>query len=85
MAVSVIMKGLDFMKFYLAVIQNETTSALFSYDTQDAALAAYHNELAYRAADRTSTKCALMNEELEVIKRESYYAMTESTETVEEG
>ena len=67
-------------KFYLAVIQNETTSALFSYDSHDAALAAYHNELAYRASGRTSTKCALMNDELEVLKRESYYAPTESEE-----
>ena len=70
-------------KFYLAVIQNETTSALFSYDSQDVALAAYHNELAYRASSRTSTKCALMNDELEVIKRESYYAPTESEEVTE--
>ena len=67
-------------KFYLAVIQNETTSALFSYGSQDAALAAYHNELAYRASGRTSTKCALMNDELEVLKRESYYAPIESEE-----
>ena len=70
-------------KFYLAVIQNETTSALFSYDSQDAALADYHKELAYRASSRTSTKCALMNDELEVIKRESYYAPKESEEVTE--
>lgn len=68
------------MKFYLAVIQNDTTPALFSYDSQDKALAAYHSELAYRAEGRTSTKCALMNEELEVIKRESYFAPTSESE-----
>ncbi|WP_294750048.1 hypothetical protein [uncultured Ruminococcus sp.] len=71
-------------KYYLAVVQNGTTPALFTYDTLDGALAAFHTEMAYRAAGRTSTKCALMNEELEVIKRESYYAATESEESLEE-
>ena len=65
------------MKFYLAIIQNNETAALYTYDTEDAAFAAYHAELAYRDASRTSTHCAIMNERLDVIARESYYAPTE--------
>ena len=66
------------MKHYLAVVQNEGTAALYTYDTLDAALVAYHNELAYRSEDRTSTKCAIMNSDLVVVMSESYFAPQEA-------
>ena len=47
------------MKFYLVIVQNENTQACFSYDTYDEALAAFHNELAYRAIGRTATMCLI--------------------------
>ena len=71
------MKGIDLMKFYLAIIQNNEVAALYTYDSEDAALAAYHTELAFRDASRTSTHCAILNERLDVIARESYYASTD--------
>lgn len=62
------------MKFYLIIVQNESAVAIYSYDTMDAALAAYHSELAYRSELRTSTDCAILNEALQVMMRESYTA-----------
>lgn len=64
--------------YYLAVIQNNNTAALFSYPTYDAALAAYHNELGYRAEGRTITKCALLDEELLTVMRETWTASTDT-------
>ena len=67
-------------KYYLAIVQNDTIKALYDYDGYDAALAAYHAELAVRSETRTSTKCAILNSELEVIKREIYIAATTAAE-----
>lgn len=58
--------------FYLVIIQNDTTQAIYRYDTFDQALAAFHAELAYRAEGRTKTACAILNRILEVVKREDY-------------
>lgn len=58
--------------FYLVIIQNDNTQAIYRYDTFDQALAAFHAELAYRAEGRTKTACAILNRILEVVKREDY-------------
>lgn len=60
--------------YYLAIIQNEQTAALYTYTTESEALAAYHTELAYRAEGRTSTKCAILNANLQVIRSEAWTA-----------
>ena len=60
--------------YYLAIIQNEQTATLYTYATESEALAAYHTELAYRAEGRTSTKCAILNASLQVIRSESWSA-----------
>ena len=62
------------MKFYLIIVQNDTVVTIFSYDNLDTALAAYHTELAYRNESRTSTDCAILNADLQVMYRESYKA-----------
>lgn len=62
--------------YYLAIIQNETTTALYVYRDLDAALSAYHSELAYRSTDRTSTKCLLFDSELRRVNAETYTAPT---------
>lgn len=49
------------MKYYLAIVQNDTTSALFSYNNLDEALAAFHSELAYHGLDRNKTLCTIFN------------------------
>ncbi len=67
-------------KYYLIIVQNDSAVAIYSYDSMDSALAAYHNELAYRSELRTSTDCAILNEALQVMMRESYRAtVPEST------
>ncbi len=58
------------MKFYLVIVQNENTQACFSYDTYDEALAAFHNELAYRAIGRTATMCLIINGSGDTLKKE---------------
>ena len=68
-------------KYYLAIVQNDTIAALYAKDSYEDALALYHTELAYRAEGRTSTKCAILNSDLEVVKRESYIAQTPVTES----
>lgn len=58
--------------YYLAIIQNNTTNALYIYNTFEDALAAYHTELAYRSDDRTSTRCVIFDSELRTLRAEVY-------------
>ena len=61
--------------YYLAIIQNRGESkSLYSYDTFEDALAAYHTELAYRAEARTQTVCSILNAEGQVLRNEVYTA-----------
>lgn len=69
--------------YYVATVQNENTPSLFSYPTLDAALAAFHNELAYRVEGRTSTKCSILDSDLVQIRVESYTAPVQITEATE--
>lgn len=64
----------EYIMYYLAIIQNDTTNALYAYNTESEALAAYHTELAYRAEGRTSTKCAILDTNLRVIRSEIWTA-----------
>lgn len=66
--------------YYLAIVQNNDTQALYSFNSYDEALARFHSELAYRSADRTSTKCALLDSNLGMIRQEVYDAETVTTE-----
>lgn len=61
--------------YYLAIIQNYGESkALYSHDTFESALAAFHAELAYRAEGRTQTVCTILNSNGEVLRNEVYTA-----------
>ena len=60
--------------YYLVIVQNNSIPAIFSYETYDAALAAFHTEMAYRHESRTTTKCAIVDNELVTLKRETYTA-----------
>lgn len=60
--------------YYLAIVQNDNTQALYKYSSLDEALAAYHTELAYRAEGRTSTKCTILDSNLQAIRNDSYIA-----------
>lgn len=56
--------------FYLAIIQNDETQALYRYPDYDTALAKFHSELAYRAAGRRKTVCTILNSLGELVKTE---------------
>lgn len=71
--------------YYLAIIQNNTTNALYSYNSFEDALAAYHAELAYRAEGRTSTKCVIFDSELRTMRAEVYTAPVQIAEEPQEG
>ena len=62
--------------YYLAIVQNDETQALYRYNTYEETLAAYHTELAYRAEGRTSTKCAILDNDLHMLRQEIYTAPT---------
>lgn len=73
--------------YYLIKIQNDSTQGIYRYDSLDTAMAAYHAELAYRAEGRTSTKCAILDSDMCVVRSEVYTApITEpNTEEPQEG
>lgn len=71
--------------FYVVIIQNENTSAIFNYSSYEEALAAYHTELAYRGDGRTSTKCLVLDNNLRTLKVEVYTASIQSVEEPQEG
>lgn len=72
--------------YYLAIVQNDETQALYRYNTYEEALAAYHTELAYRAEGRKSTKCAILNGDLQMLRQETYIApVTDNIEEPTEG
>lgn len=60
--------------YYLLIIQNNSSVAAFAYDNIDNALAAYHNELAYRGEGREITVCTLLDEAGSIICRERWVA-----------
>lgn len=60
------------MRYYLAIIQNNETCALYAYDTYDAALSAFHSEMAYRGEGRTSTLCIIFNSSGDVLYSEAW-------------
>ena len=63
--------------YFLAIIQNASTAALYPYNDLDAALVAFHTELAYRNEARTSTVCVILNEFGVVVKSDSWFPQTE--------
>lgn len=71
--------------YYLAIIQNDETQALYRYNSYEDALAAYHSELAYRAEARKSTKCAILNGDLQLLRQETYVAPVSDNTEPQEG
>lgn len=63
--------------FYLVIMQNDTTQTVYSYTTLDDALAAFHNELAYRAEGRNKTVCVILNSVGDLIKKEYWKRLEE--------
>lgn len=60
--------------YYLIIVQNDETPAVFAYTSYDEALARFHSELAYRAEGRISTKCMILDGDLVMTDREVWTA-----------
>lgn len=58
--------------YYLVIIQNDSSQAVYSHETLDSALSSFHAELAYRHDTRTKTVCTILNGNGELIKNEVY-------------
>lgn len=69
--------------YYVVIVQNNETQSVYRYSTYNEALAAYHAELAYRAEDRTSTKCAILDENLCSVRQEVYTKPVDNEEPQE--
>jgi len=69
------------MKYYLAIVQNDATQAIYAYDGIDAALAAYHSELAYRAESRVKTLCVIFDNFGNTVYKECWEKYVAPTET----
>ena len=66
--------------YYLVIIQNDTTQAVYSYETLDAAISMFHTELAYRGDGRNKTVCVILNKNGELMKRETWERPVSSEE-----
>lgn len=69
--------------YYFLTIQNDSIPAIYKYETEEAVLAAFHQELAYRHESRFSTVCAILDDKLGIIRREEYHAPVQTPEPTE--
>ena len=56
--------------YYLVIIQNSSTQAVYAYQTLDEALVVFHNELADRGEGRNRTVCTILDNLGNLVKNE---------------
>jgi hypothetical protein len=66
------------MNYYLVIIQNDETCAVYKYASYDEALAALHSEMAYRGNGRTETLCIIIKSDSSIPKMEYWKAQEEN-------
>ena len=71
--------------YYLLTIQNDSIPTVFAYESEDAVLAAFHQEMSYRHESRYSTICAILDEKLGIVRREEYHAPVPDNTEPQEG
>ena len=62
------------MKHFVFTIQNGTVPAAAAYDNKQAAMAAFHTEMAYRHESRTSTTSVVVDATGRIVDKDSYTA-----------
>ena len=72
------------MKYFVTVVQNDSTCACFAYENKPDAMAKYHSEMAYRHASRTSTVCSVINSNGDIVAKERYIKPAEPVPEVTE-
>ena len=70
--------------YYLVIIQNDSTQAVYSYETNDMALAAFHSELAYRGEGRNKTVCVILDDNGTLVTREVWKKSVDPVSVYEE-
>lgn len=58
------------MNYYLVIIQNDDTCAIYKYTDYDEALAVMYSELAYRGEGREQTLCFILKGDGSIPKEE---------------
>ena len=71
------------MKYYNIIIKSES-QAINAYETQDEAMSAFHNEMAYAYNAKVETTCIVTDSYGAQIKRERFALPVEVTETLAE-
>lgn len=73
------------MKYFVTVIQNDSTCACYAYENKQDAMAKYHSELAYRHESRTSTVCSVMDSNGGITAKDRYVAPPAPAPEIEGG
>lgn len=66
------------MNYYLVIIQNDETCAVYKHTSYDEALAALYSEMAYRGNGRTETLCIIIKGDSSIPKMEYWKAQEEN-------
>lgn len=72
-------------RYYVAIVQNGNTQALFAYDNIDTALEKFHSEMGYHESTRNSTLCLLFDQTGYVMRNELWERYEEPEVIEEEG
>ena len=72
------------MKYYVTLVQNDTTCAAFSYETKQAAMSKFHHEMEYAYNAGISVLCSVMSAFGAVAAVEKYTAPAPTPESGEE-
>ena len=66
--------------YYLVILQNNSSQAIYPYNSYDQALSAFHSELAYRNESRTKTVCVIIDSVGNTLKKECWASSDTSAE-----
>lgn len=58
--------------YYLVIVQNNSVSAVYAYNTYDEAVKAHHSEQAYFGLDRNSTLTVILDENGNTMLKEKW-------------
>lgn len=63
--------------YYVVIIQNDSSQAVYRYNNYDDAIAMFHQELAYRGEGRNKTVAVVLNDFGACIKSDNWVRHTE--------
>lgn len=72
------------MKYYVTLVQNETTCACYAFDTKQLAMARFHHEMEYAYTAGITVLCCVMSEFGAIAAVEKHSAPAPTPESGEE-